>query len=97
LHAGLLFFAGLVNLIDRQTPNLILKFGGHAMAAGLSIKKANFPQFKTAFASTIQTHLNMGGWKKAMASWMVGVLVSFRRHFRCFSPTTFCSINSNLP
>jgi single-stranded-DNA-specific exonuclease len=28
------------------------------MAAGLSIKKANFPQFKTAFASTIQTHLN---------------------------------------
>ncbi|CAC9561970.1 Single-stranded-DNA-specific exonuclease RecJ [uncultured Gammaproteobacteria bacterium] len=48
----------LLDLIDRQTPNLILKFGGHAMAAGLSIKKANFPQFKTAFASTIQTHLN---------------------------------------
>ncbi len=48
----------LLDLIDRQTPNLILKFGGHAMAAGLSIKKANFPQFKTAFANTIQTHLN---------------------------------------
>ncbi len=35
--------------IDRQHPGLILKFGGHAMAAGLSIKEENFPAFQEAF------------------------------------------------
>ncbi|CAB5502728.1 Single-stranded-DNA-specific exonuclease RecJ [Bathymodiolus thermophilus thioautotrophic gill symbiont] len=48
----------LLDLIDRQTPDLILKFGGHAMAAGLSIKKDNFPQFEIAFSNAIQAHLN---------------------------------------
>jgi single-stranded DNA-specific DHH superfamily exonuclease len=32
-----------------KNPNLILKFGGHAMAAGLSIKKENFAVFKKVF------------------------------------------------
>ncbi|WNC67772.1 single-stranded-DNA-specific exonuclease RecJ [Thalassotalea nanhaiensis] len=36
----------LLEHIDSQHPNLILKFGGHAMAAGLSINKANFGQFQ---------------------------------------------------
>jgi single-stranded-DNA-specific exonuclease len=35
--------------IDRQHPGLILKFGGHAMAAGLSIKPENFALFQDAF------------------------------------------------
>ncbi len=35
--------------IDRQHPGLILKFGGHAMAAGLSIKEEDFPTFQNAF------------------------------------------------
>lgn len=35
--------------IDRQHPGLILKFGGHAMAAGLSIKAENFLLFQSAF------------------------------------------------
>ena len=48
----------LLDLIDRKNPNLILKFGGHAMAAGLSIKKENFVVFKKAFNDFIQAHLN---------------------------------------
>lgn len=36
----------LLEHIDSQHPNLILKFGGHAMAAGLSIKKADFLKFQ---------------------------------------------------
>jgi single-stranded-DNA-specific exonuclease len=35
--------------IDRQHPGLILKFGGHAMAAGLSIREEGFPMFQDAF------------------------------------------------
>lgn len=36
-------------VIATRHPDLILKFGGHAMAAGLSITQANYPQFRTVF------------------------------------------------
>ncbi len=39
----------LLEHIDSQHPNLILKFGGHAMAAGLSIKQQNFDKFQHVF------------------------------------------------
>ena len=39
----------LLEHIDSQHPNLILKFGGHAMAAGLSIKQQDFDKFQTIF------------------------------------------------
>lgn len=39
----------LLELIHSQHPNLILKFGGHAMAAGLSIKESNLELFKSIF------------------------------------------------
>lgn len=35
--------------ISKRYPDLILKFGGHAMAAGLSIREESFPLFVTAF------------------------------------------------
>lgn len=48
----------LLDLVDRDNPGLILKFGGHAMAAGLSIEAENFYSFKRAFDAAIKTHLN---------------------------------------
>ncbi len=48
----------LLDLVDRQNPDLIVKFGGHAMAAGLSIKSENFSNFKQAFSDAIQIHLD---------------------------------------
>jgi single-stranded-DNA-specific exonuclease len=48
----------LLDLIDRKNPDLIIKFGGHAMAAGLSIPQDNFTSFKKAFEKTIKNHLN---------------------------------------
>ncbi len=39
----------LLEHIDSQHPNLILKFGGHAMAAGLSIAQQNFEKFQVVF------------------------------------------------
>ncbi|HSD36917.1 MAG TPA: single-stranded-DNA-specific exonuclease RecJ [Rhodocyclaceae bacterium] len=42
-----------LDLISKRQPDLILKFGGHAMAAGLSIREADYPRFATAFAETV--------------------------------------------
>jgi single-stranded-DNA-specific exonuclease len=39
----------ILALIDAQQPGLILKFGGHAMAAGLTIKTENFAKFAAIF------------------------------------------------
>jgi single-stranded-DNA-specific exonuclease len=36
--------------IDAAHPGLIAKFGGHAMAAGLSLDETDFPAFREAFA-----------------------------------------------
>ena len=38
-----------LDLITKRHPNLIIKFGGHAMAAGLSIKQADYAAFQNAF------------------------------------------------
>ena len=38
-----------IDLVTKRHPQLIIKFGGHAMAAGLSIKQADFAQFQKAF------------------------------------------------
>ncbi|MFT5162035.1 MAG: single-stranded-DNA-specific exonuclease [Alteromonadaceae bacterium] len=43
--------------IDTQYPDLIKKFGGHAMAAGLSIDGNRFDTFKLAFEYTIEKHI----------------------------------------
>ena len=39
--------------ISTRRPGLIDKFGGHAMAAGLTLSEANLPDFKIAFAAEI--------------------------------------------
>ncbi|ESP93086.1 MULTISPECIES: single-stranded-DNA-specific exonuclease RecJ [Pseudoalteromonas] len=47
----------LLERINTQSPGLILKFGGHAMAAGLSINEAQFTQFKVAFETEVEKQL----------------------------------------
>ncbi|TRX54551.1 single-stranded-DNA-specific exonuclease RecJ [Thalassomonas sp. M1454] len=49
----------LLEHIDSQHPGLILKFGGHAMAAGLSIDKSNFAQFQTLLNEYAQKWLSV--------------------------------------
>ncbi len=49
--------------VATQHPHLILKFGGHAMAAGLTIPRIAFEEFSKVFAATIsaqikEEHLN---------------------------------------
>ncbi|MDP5239949.1 single-stranded-DNA-specific exonuclease RecJ [Uliginosibacterium sp. 31-16] len=42
-----------LDLITKRHPDLILKFGGHAMAAGLTIHERDFKRFRQIFASTV--------------------------------------------
>ena len=42
----------ILERIDTLHPGLIAAFGGHAMAAGLTIRAADFPRFKTLFEAT---------------------------------------------
>lgn len=43
--------------IDTQNPGLILKFGGHAMAAGLTIKERDFEKFSQLFDQVVREEL----------------------------------------
>lgn len=45
----------LLEEVDRQQPGVIDKFGGHAMAAGLSLKKSALAPFKAAFEKVAAT------------------------------------------
>ncbi|MCW8865688.1 MAG: single-stranded-DNA-specific exonuclease RecJ [Colwellia sp.] len=47
----------LLEHISSQHPDLILKFGGHAMAAGLSIKSQDFKTFQQIFNDTAEQWL----------------------------------------
>ena len=39
-----------LDLISKRSPGLLLRFGGHAMAAGATMMEANFPRFRDLFA-----------------------------------------------
>lgn len=43
--------------VASRYPGLIIRFGGHAMAAGLSIKRVHYPRFEKVFDATVAEHL----------------------------------------
>ena len=47
----------LLEELSTRYPGLIIKFGGHAMAAGLSIEMAKLEEFKKRFTQLAQEHL----------------------------------------
>ena len=47
-----------IDLVAKRHPELILKFGGHTMAAGLSIREQDFPRFQQAFESVLNELLD---------------------------------------
>ena len=57
--------------IDLRYPGLLLKFGGHAMAAGLSIAKHDFERFKQALIDEVEAH----GVKTQDIIWTDGALM----------------------
>jgi single-stranded-DNA-specific exonuclease len=47
-----------LDLISKREPGLIVKFGGHAMAAGLTLATADVPRFTAAFEAVGREWLN---------------------------------------
>ncbi|MEN8205411.1 MAG: single-stranded-DNA-specific exonuclease RecJ [Pseudomonadota bacterium] len=47
-----------LDAVATSHPGLIDKFGGHAMAAGLSLKEQNYPVFSAAFNDEVARHLS---------------------------------------
>ena len=47
-----------LDLVSKRHPHLLQKFGGHAMAAGLSIREEHFDEFRSAFEAIVQSLLS---------------------------------------
>jgi single-stranded-DNA-specific exonuclease len=47
-----------LDAVAARHPDLIAKFGGHAMAAGLSLPEDHYPAFATAFDEEVSRHLS---------------------------------------
>ncbi|MFC3031105.1 single-stranded-DNA-specific exonuclease RecJ [Pseudoalteromonas fenneropenaei] len=47
-----------LELLNSQHPGLIVKFGGHAMAAGLTIRAEHFAHFKQVFVAEVSRNLS---------------------------------------
>lgn len=44
-------------LVETSCPGLMIKFGGHAMAAGLSINESNYTKFEQAYLAAVEKFL----------------------------------------
>ena len=57
-----------LDFIDTQNPGLIIKFGGHAMAAGLTIKEQDFERFSRLFDEVVKKELDDAALKGVILS-----------------------------
>jgi single-stranded-DNA-specific exonuclease len=53
-----------LDLLSKRYPGLIVRFGGHAMAAGLTIRPADVDAFAAAFDEIVRSMLNPGDLKQ---------------------------------
>ena len=47
-----------LDLVSKRAPGLILRFGGHAAAAGLTLRESDFEKFKFLFEDVVRTLLS---------------------------------------
>ncbi len=55
-----------LDLVSKRHPHLLQKFGGHAMAAGVSIREEHFDEFRQAFEQVAQTLLTSTDLEKSI-------------------------------
>ncbi len=63
---GALHLRDALDIVSKRAPGLILKFGGHAAAAGLSLRAADFARFAALFEQTVQGLLSPGDLAKVI-------------------------------
>jgi len=57
-----------LDLISKRAPGLLLRFGGHAMAAGLTIREQDFPRFAKLFANIAGELVNPDDLTRTLAT-----------------------------
>jgi single-stranded-DNA-specific exonuclease len=57
-----------LDAVATRNPGLIDKFGGHAMAAGMSLPLDHYAQFSKAFDHEVQCHLNVNDLRGVLLS-----------------------------
>jgi single-stranded-DNA-specific exonuclease len=55
-----------LDLVAKRHPHLLQKFGGHAMAAGLTLREEHFAEFQRAFESVAQSLLSPNDLEKTI-------------------------------
>jgi single-stranded-DNA-specific exonuclease len=58
----------VLDAIATRYPGMLIKFGGHAMAAGLSIKRVHFPRFEKAFETIVRAQLPDAALDRTLAT-----------------------------
>ncbi len=54
--------------VSTKNPGMLIKFGGHAMAAGMSLLKVNFKKFESAFNEEVKKQLDDGALQGVIES-----------------------------
>lgn len=54
--------------VDARCPGLILRFGGHAMAAGLTLQRADYPRFAAEFDEVVRERIAAESLQPVLAS-----------------------------
>ena len=57
-----------LDLVTKQQPGLILRFGGHAAAAGLTLRETDFARFRELFESVVQAMLTPADLERVIAT-----------------------------
>ncbi len=57
-----------LDAVAKRHPELLSKFGGHAMAAGLSLARADFARFSQAFDEEVRRHLGPADLRREILS-----------------------------
>ncbi|HEY0892780.1 MAG TPA: single-stranded-DNA-specific exonuclease RecJ [Cellvibrio sp.] len=57
-----------LDAVAARNPDLLQKFGGHAMAAGMSLTRANFPAFAQAFDDEVRRQLTTDDLRAVVVS-----------------------------
>lgn len=56
----------MLDLVSKALPGVILRFGGHAMAAGLSILPSSFNDFSAAFEEVVRAHCDASVFERVV-------------------------------
>jgi single-stranded-DNA-specific exonuclease len=57
-----------LDLVAKRAPGLLLRFGGHAAAAGLTMREADFEHFRNTFEAVVRTLLDASALEREIAT-----------------------------